>query len=353
MDCSEVRKYLDQYIDKELEDDMFADIRKHISSCAGCKSELAGLRKYRKTLSSLEFVKAPSDFLESVNTRIIKKSFLSRITETLFFPLKIKLPLEAAGLLAAVVVFVILLNPADQFKSLPDAEKQFAMLEEDDAREAKITDSAKPMPPAVKPSVPSLVKGTEEIYAKADISKKRKEQIVITTYEILLAVNENDYYPDSSLKSMPAPASEQISESAVVNKSAESTMDIASDEFGAVKRERSAPLTKTIAAGAEREMPETDDRKDKEAFAGPSEIQKPADRIKDIAAEFNAGVLEEGSLKDDAAFIIIEIFSKDRMAFLERLKDIGIFKSADNEINQLIKTEKVRFRIEIIRVNLP
>ncbi len=67
MDCREIKKLLDQYIDNDLSKDVSAVVRKHLSSCIECGAELALLKKYKKEMASLKEVKAPADFLQQLN----------------------------------------------------------------------------------------------------------------------------------------------------------------------------------------------------------------------------------------------------------------------------------------------
>lgn len=116
MDCREVKELLHEYIENNIDHDLKKDVKQHLSSCSACRAELASVRKYRQTMDSLEQVKAPDDFLEQLHARIEKESGARRLIQKLFLPLNIKLPLEAAGVLAAAALIILVFNPFESVK---------------------------------------------------------------------------------------------------------------------------------------------------------------------------------------------------------------------------------------------
>jgi len=64
MECAGVKKLLSEYIDGSLDAQAGAAVKDHVSTCKGCKEELASLSAMVEALGSLEPVKAPADFLE-------------------------------------------------------------------------------------------------------------------------------------------------------------------------------------------------------------------------------------------------------------------------------------------------
>lgn len=109
MDCREVKKLLIDYLDSSLDKHKTARIQKHLHACKDCSDELAGLKAYKNSLDSLETVTAPVNFLEKVHERLEKRTGLKKLLQTIFVPVKLKVPLEAAGAMAAAaaVIFVL------------------------------------------------------------------------------------------------------------------------------------------------------------------------------------------------------------------------------------------------------
>jgi len=105
MDCSEIRMLLSEYLDDALDEKAKALAEEHLRTCAGCQKELVSLKALVKGIGSLESVKAPADFLDQLHKRMERRSKISKIWESLFYPLRVKIPLQLAG--AAVIAFLI------------------------------------------------------------------------------------------------------------------------------------------------------------------------------------------------------------------------------------------------------
>jgi len=117
MKCRGVQKSLSEYVDGRLSAGSARSIEEHCASCDACANELAFLRAYRKRMSSLPGKTAPADFLEKFNRRLDVPEARRGIVRTLFSPARIKLPLEAAGLLAAAALVFIILIPDETRKA--------------------------------------------------------------------------------------------------------------------------------------------------------------------------------------------------------------------------------------------
>lgn len=108
MSCQEFQINLSEYIDGVLDRKARVSIESHLKTCADCREELRALRALSDELGALEQMKTPVDFLDQVHDRIEKASPLNRTLKKLFKPLYLKVPLEAAAVVAtAVLVFSI------------------------------------------------------------------------------------------------------------------------------------------------------------------------------------------------------------------------------------------------------
>ena len=106
MKCKKVQQYLPDYITGDLDSTTADAIREHIKNCESCRSELLSYKSYINELSSVKEGKAPDNFLDRIHERFKKQEKTPTLREKLFQPLNIKIPLEAAGVLAiALVVF--------------------------------------------------------------------------------------------------------------------------------------------------------------------------------------------------------------------------------------------------------
>ena len=104
-DCSEIRTLLSEYLDDALDAKAKALADEHLRSCPACREELDSLKTLVKDLGSMESVRAPADFLDQLHKRMERPSRVSTLRDWLFYPLRVKIPLQLAG--AAVMAFII------------------------------------------------------------------------------------------------------------------------------------------------------------------------------------------------------------------------------------------------------
>jgi len=100
MECQGVKNLLSEYLEGDLSDLQKAQVNQHLSSCKDCAAELETLKRLVKGLGSLKKVTAPPDLLDGIHRQLGKKAFLSRF----------KVPLEAAGVLASIILVVLFIN---------------------------------------------------------------------------------------------------------------------------------------------------------------------------------------------------------------------------------------------------
>jgi hypothetical protein len=116
MKCVDVKKYLSEYIDGKLEGELKEQVEEHLLSCGACSEDLDAMMAIKEQLGKMEEIEVPQDFMSSIHKRIEEDSGLKKIFNTLFKPARIKIPLELAAGLTAVIVVIILLNLQPLFK---------------------------------------------------------------------------------------------------------------------------------------------------------------------------------------------------------------------------------------------
>src|SRR3989338_5984425 len=108
MDCARVREFLSGYIDEALDAQTKASVDEHLRGCRKCSEELASLKRCIREVSSLGKVRAPEDFLEKVHERLERRFEFEKIMSALFVPMRIKIPLEVAGIAVVVMLFAVI-----------------------------------------------------------------------------------------------------------------------------------------------------------------------------------------------------------------------------------------------------
>jgi len=117
MKCYEIRGLLHDYLAEELDDECSRMVKEHISGCVSCRKELEVARKYCEALAGVEKVSAPVNFFSGVRKQIEEPGLSGRIKSSLLYPLRVKVPLEAAGLAVLVLVAVFVFRPFDTLKA--------------------------------------------------------------------------------------------------------------------------------------------------------------------------------------------------------------------------------------------
>jgi hypothetical protein len=106
VECSEVSLLLSEYVDDVLDSATRGLVEEHLTACRGCAAELHSLHVYLRAMAGMEKVSAPPGFLAAVHERLDHPSNLKRLVRWLFYPLKIKLPMELAGIALATLLLV-------------------------------------------------------------------------------------------------------------------------------------------------------------------------------------------------------------------------------------------------------
>lgn len=125
--CPEIRNLLSEYLDDALDAKAKALADEHLRTCPACREELDSLKTLVKGIGSLESVKAPADFLDRLHKRMERPSRISQMREWLFYPLRVKIPLQLAGAaVIALILFSILPLQQSSLKlhSKPEQEKK-------------------------------------------------------------------------------------------------------------------------------------------------------------------------------------------------------------------------------------
>jgi hypothetical protein len=168
MECTRVKELLSEYIDGSLDEQVSAEVKDHVSTCNGCKEELASLRAMVEELGTLEPVKAPADFLEQIHERMELRLRLSRIIKKLFVPFHIKIPLElAAAATMVILVFAVLnIQQTEKIAQIPKVATYQKAAEE-------------PATDRLKPVLKKEAKGSAQVHEEVPKKLADKDNIMI------------------------------------------------------------------------------------------------------------------------------------------------------------------------------
>jgi len=202
MECKEVREKLSAYIEGIVPAPEKPLMEEHLQTCPGCKESLADLKRTIEYVQAIPEVEPPSWLTQKVMARVRaeaeteaearkgiweklfhrapawqteralptisakpgpalrEKTFRKRIWDKLFYPIPIKLPLEAAGVIAIAVVIIYVFREIQ-----PQMQVSKAPLE--GMKGPAISEVQKPTAP------PSLVQESEKPISDKSIEAKR------------------------------------------------------------------------------------------------------------------------------------------------------------------------------------
>jgi hypothetical protein len=134
MNCKEIKKLLNPYIDKTLDADMSKQIDEHLKSCLYCNKEYQSLKEVIASLNSLSTQPAPADFTQNLMTKIfqeeiqIQTSWIDHLKKQISIP---RLSFRLAGIAAVAVLivffaFTFIFNTPDT-SLICSAEVQFSL----------------------------------------------------------------------------------------------------------------------------------------------------------------------------------------------------------------------------------
>jgi len=120
MECQDVRKNLSAYLEGMVSPEDRELIDQHLASCRACSKVLYELNRTGEVLKSLKEVEPPPGMKQKIMARVReeaepKKGFIQKV----FYPLHIKVPLEAfAMVLIAVIAVYVFKTVEPQMKDL-------------------------------------------------------------------------------------------------------------------------------------------------------------------------------------------------------------------------------------------
>ncbi len=136
MECRDVKSRLSEYIDGMLEDDESSLVRAHVETCLDCAKTYASMTRLIGFMRETESVDEPADFLDSVRTKLDRRSSPGDFVRRWFGAPVTRMPLKAAAVALVVVLLVHL--PGDlrdrspqEFQLPSDAEKRIEITTDD------------------------------------------------------------------------------------------------------------------------------------------------------------------------------------------------------------------------------
>ncbi len=109
MDCQDIRKIFSSYLEGIVSPEDQELIDQHLASCRACSTALYELNRTGEVLKNLKEVEPPPWMTQKIMARVREEAESKRgFIQKLFYPLHIKVPLEAFAtvLIAVIAVYV-------------------------------------------------------------------------------------------------------------------------------------------------------------------------------------------------------------------------------------------------------
>lgn len=144
MQCDKIQEQLSAYLEDALSPAEKGIIDDHLRACPKCRESLADLEMTISSIKGLDEIIPPPWLTQKVMTRVMAEAKLKKrsLLQKLFYPLHIKLPMEAVG------IFLIAITALYVFKSMEPELKNVAAPSEETVSE--YAPKGKPLKPGPK-----------------------------------------------------------------------------------------------------------------------------------------------------------------------------------------------------------
>jgi hypothetical protein len=339
MTCNEIENRLPAYLEDLLTPEEQKDITEHLASCPRCSRAFEDLKRADRLVRGIEEVEPPPFFEQKIMSRVREEAGRKQgILQRLFYPLHIKVPIQAlATLLVAVLAFYVYQTGDPEMKQMaplpiPLAEPQKDQVKAESPKAVVPPSAVTPVKraPAVdfpekggqRFAAPPFEKGGKEEGMADSWTPIREERPAMKSADTILAAREKEGQPISTqalgqtLDKAERPDADQALESPLPKQKRKEKTAGTGGAAGERREMMSAPSPSRITAKAAIRGPATD----LTIQAGDTDVV-----IREIKArldQINALIIESRHGKE-SGFLKAEIAARNFAVFLDLIKEIG------------------------------
>ncbi len=122
MTCHEAREAFSDLYDNALSGAPLVTITQHLASCPECRAEWATFRKTMQAVSELGGAEPSPGFAARVRQRIEAPTRWQRAVHRLFFPLRVKVPIQALALLLVAFAGLLLYQRSPELRRVAEPQ---------------------------------------------------------------------------------------------------------------------------------------------------------------------------------------------------------------------------------------
>ena len=234
--CAHCKEQLSAYLDGIMTAEEKKLLEDHISTCDQCNRALSELRKTQETLRNLEEVEPPPWFTQKVMNRVREEAESRKgLLQRLFYPLRIKIPIEAlATCLVVVLALFVYRNTEPEMKAIHEPQETVGTFSQDQTQKQDSRVS----------STPKEIEGKSDSILKEDHTRQRNT---------ISPARPESAGTGGLVENAPSPAG--IPERQMAEKNSEgigNKYEAKTSETGALKKQEPMPAQKSVAAPAAR-----------------------------------------------------------------------------------------------------
>lgn len=162
INCAHCNEQLSTYLDGIMTAEEKKLIEEHLSTCEHCSLALSELKKTLETLRNLEEVEPPPWFTQKIMNRVREEAEPRKgLLQRLFYPLHIKIPVEAlATCLVVVLALFVYKNTEPEIKAIHEPEETVTASPQNQAQkqDGRVT----PLPKETEEKSDSMLKEDHE-----------------------------------------------------------------------------------------------------------------------------------------------------------------------------------------------
>jgi hypothetical protein len=350
MDHNDIRHMLSEYIDDAVSPGDRAAIEEHLKTCEKCTNALKELRQTVAVIRSVEEIDPPAWMTQKIMAKVRTEAGSKSWFQRLFFPLAVKLPLEAIGALFIAVTAVFI------YQNMQPSAKMKAP-----------TQQAVEQAPAQEPAV--IAKNEETLSAAP--ARRAKEMPQSPGYNALDMKQEYEKPAPPTLQdraAAPAPPLAKPAEQPAPLVQSETKQSFKAESEGRMNllSKEAAPARgmmqeRMASSGA---APETNVKAKKSARAAAfadapaadkavraiivqvNDIEAAAKEAEKAIAQVNGAIIKRESPGEKRVFFLT-IKTQRVSEFKNSLKVLGEIKELPGEVG--IQKEQMELRVEIVR----
>jgi hypothetical protein len=175
MSCDEIQTRLSEYVEKSLDAISAKGIEVHLLSCSRCRVEAESLAECMQQVAGLPMVDPPLGFIQRVMAHVRDIDKTPTLWERLFFPLRVKIPLQATAVVLVGALALVLSQKEEPINRQETSEHGGATIASSTPSEKK-NEPSKDSTLVIEPSGRDEKTSQSTVTPTAELAKRFTEQ---------------------------------------------------------------------------------------------------------------------------------------------------------------------------------